>query len=384
MKILVVITEDWFALSHFVPLLTELKTLAAEVVVTARSTGRLHEIEALGVKTRPFDMRRGSLNVSVLWRVREGLARLIDQERPDAIHAIAMQPMVMTSLALAKANHRPAAVVLHLTGQGYLGHSRSPIAYLLRPLARAALRRCAASHRTWLLAENSDDVAKMVADRVAVPGRTAIVPGAGVDAALFPEIAAPLNSTVRVGYVGRMLRSKGLYVLVDAHRLLRARGIAVDLALYGDADAGSREAVPMDRLSGWSQQAGIRWHGRTGDIVGVWRAADIAVVPALGGDGMPRAMLEAAACGRPLVVSDVPGCRQFVRHGVEGLIVPPGDPTALADAFARLAGDPDFRVRAGTAARQRVVQDYTEEAVRAKLRALYLAARRSAGSPLAA
>jgi glycosyltransferase involved in cell wall biosynthesis len=373
MKVLVVITEDWFALSHFVPLLSELKALAAEVVVATRSTGRLREIERLGVRAQPFDMRRGSLNVAVLKRVRDGLARLIDEERPDVVHAIAMQPMVMTSLALAQSVHRPPTVILHLTGQGYLGHSRSPIAHLLRPLALAALRRCTMSCNAWLVAENGDDVARMVADRAAVEERTAIVPGAGVDLARYPQQPAPRNAVVRTAFVGRMLRSKGLYVLVDAHSRLRARGMAIDLALYGDADAGSRDAIPQTTLARWSREPGIAWRGRAGDIVEVWRAADIAVVPALGGDGMPRAMLEAAACGRPLVVSDVPGCREFVRPGVEGLIVPPRDPGALAEALARLAGDPELRVQAGAAARRRVLL-YAEAAVRAKIRDIYRAA----------
>lgn len=381
-KVLVVITEDWFALSHFVPLIGELKALAASVVVVTRSSGRLGEIERLGVTARPFDMHRGSLNAAVIKQVRDGLADLIDEERPDAVHAIAMQPMTMTSLALAKARHRPSVVVLHLTGQGYLGSSHSPVAYLLRPLANAALRHCAARHVSWLVAENGDDLAKMIQDRIAVPERTAIVPGAGVDLARYPQLPAPRSPTARVAFVGRMLRSKGPQVLVAAHRLLRARGVAIDLELYGDADSGSREAIARETLAAWNAEAGVNWHGQTGDIVGVWRAADMACVPALGGDGMPRAMLEAAACGRSLVVSDVAGCRQFVRSGVEGLVVPPGDPAALAEALARLAGDPAWRQRAGTAARRRVLP-YSEAAVRAKIRQVYRAALEATGGSVA-
>jgi len=380
-KVLVVITEDWFALSHFVPLISELKALAAGVVVATRSSGRLGEVERLGVRARSFDMHRGSLNVALLKEVRDRLAALIDEEQPDAIHAIAMQPMIMTSLALARARHRPAAVVLHLTGQGYLGSSRSPIAYLLRPLARAALRHCAVRHATWLVAENSDDVGRMIRDGVAVPGRTAIVPGAGLDLARYPELPAPCNHTVQVAFVGRMLRSKGPQVLVAAHRRLRARGVAIDLALYGDADSGSREAIPKETLAAWNAECGITWHGRTGDIPGVWQTADIAAVPALGGDGMPRAMLEAAACGRPLVVSDVAGCRHFVQPGVEGLVVPPGDAATLAEALARLAGDRAWRLRAGAAARRRVLL-CSEDAVRAKIRDVYCAAREQTGASM--
>jgi glycosyltransferase involved in cell wall biosynthesis len=377
-KILVVITEDWFALSHFIPLLSELRVLAGTVVVAARPSGRFGELHALGLETRAFDMQRGSLSVGQIRAVRDELAQLIDAERPDAIHAIAMQPMVMTSLALAKASHRPAAVIQHLTGRGYLGYARSPLALLLRTLAHVALWRCARRHNAWLVAENSDDIAEMIAARAAVAGRTAILPGAGVDPARYPQLAAPGNAVARIAYVGRMIRSKGVHVLIDAHRRLRARGTSLEIALYGEADSGNREAIPKEQLEAWGREPGVTWHGRTDDVVGVWRTTDIAVVPALGGDGMPRAMLEAAACGRPIVASDVPGCRQFVRPGIEGLIVPPGNAAALADALATLAADRPLQLSAGAAARRKVVREYTETAVRAKTREIYQAARASA------
>ena len=112
-------------------------------------------------------------------------------------------------------------------------------------------------------------------------------------------------------------------------------------------------------------------------MVGAWGAADLAAVPSRPGEGMPRAMLEAAACGRPLVVSDVPGCRQFVRSGVEGLVVPPGNAKALADALAKLIRDRELRIQAGAAARRKLVREYTVTAVRAKVREVYQAVHRS-------
>ena len=366
-----VIAEDWFAVSHFVPLLQELSSVGREVVVATRPSGLFHEIAKLGVRTRAFDFHRGSLNVPKLLRVRSELARLIEDEQPDVVHAIAMQTMVMTSLALAASQHRPSAVILHLTGLGYLGHSRSPLAAMVRPLARAALRRCVKTQNAWLIAENNDDLRKMVADGAASQARTAIVPGAGVDPALFPQAPDPLNSAPRAAYVGRMLLSKGVHVLVEAHRLLRARAVPLDLALYGAADAGSRQAIPRETLEQWNRQSGVAWHGNTDDVAGVWRASDIAVVPALGGDGMPRAMLEAASSGRPLVVSDVPGCRQFLRDGIEGFLVPPGDPNALAQQIARLAAEPELRARMGAAARRRLLESYTTDAVRKSIRDIY-------------
>jgi glycosyltransferase involved in cell wall biosynthesis len=379
-KVLVTVAEDWFALSHFVPLLREVSAIAGDVVVATRSSGLLRDIEKLGVRARDFDFHRGSLNVSKLLQVRGGLGRLIDEERPDAVHAIAMQTMVMTGLALSLARHRPRAVILHLTGLGYLGSARSPLARLLRPVALSALRHCMRSQNAWLIAENQDDLARMIALGVAPRDRTALVPGAGVDPALFPAAPPTLNPTPRAAFVGRMLLSKGVHVLVEAHRRLRQRGIPLDLALYGAADSGSRQAIAPAILAGWSRQAGVAWHGRTDDAAGVWRTADIAVVPTLGGEGMPRAMLEAGACGRALAVSDVPGCRHFVRHGVEGLVVAPGDPEALTSALGRLATDTRLRTRLGEAARRRVLEDYTDRAVQASIRRIYGAAC-AAGGP---
>ncbi len=370
-KILVVIAEDWFALSHFAPLLQELSSLGGEVVVATRSSGRFQEIAKIGVRTREFDFHRGSLNAATLLRVRNGLARLIEEERPDVVHAIALQTMVMASLALSASGHKPSAVILHLTGLGYLGHSRSPVAAMVRPLVRAALRRCVTTQNAWLIAENSDDLTRMIADGAALPARAAIVPGAGVDPELFPQSPAPTHAVPRAAYVGRMLLSKGVHILVEAQRLLQARGVPVDLALYGAADSGSRQAIPRETLEQWNRQSGVAWHGATDDVAGVWRASDIAVVPALGGDGMPRAMLEAASSGRPLVVSDVPGCREFLRDGIEGFLAPPGDPDALARQIARLAADAALRARMGTAARRRVLESYTTDAVRKSIRDIY-------------
>lgn len=381
-KMLVLITEDWFALSHFAPLLRELASLAGEVVLATRPSGRLGELEKLGIRVRPFHFYRGSLSPPKLLQVRNGLARLIDEQRPDAIHAVAMQTMVMGSLALARASHRPSIVMLHLTGLGYLGQNRSPIARVLRPLARAALRHCASKQNAWLLAENDDDAAAMVAGGVIPPDKVEITPGAGLDPARFPQAPPTGNPVPRAAFVGRMLRSKGVDVLVEAHRRLLTRDTPLELALYGASDAGSRDAIPLQMLETWQQQSGLKWHGRTDDVAGVWRTSDIAVVPALGGDGMPRAMLEAAASGRPLIVSDVAGCRQFVRNGKEGFVVPPGDVEALARALTRLAHDPALRASLGAAARARFMEGCTEDIVRARIRRAYARARAAAASPM--
>lgn len=171
--------------------------------------------------------------------------------------------------------------------------------------------------------------------------------------------------------VARMLWSKGIDTVVDAHRLLRQRGVTLNLTLAGPVEEGIPNAFAQAVLERWNAEPGIRWIGRQADVRTVWRDTDIAVLPSRGGEGLPRALLEAAACGRPMITTDTPGCRDFVRSGEDGLIVPPDDPPALADALQTLALDRDLRRRMGQAARARVLAGFTERQIADTVVALY-------------
>lgn len=369
-KALVCITEDWFALSHFQPLLRTLGGLAREVVVATRPSGREAELSALGTRVVPFDFQRASLNpVEQAFTVRR-IADLIRREAPDVVHVIAMQPMVLASLALSLVRPRPA-IVLHLTGLGFLGISEGMAARAIRPFAMRALRSALAHPRSWLIAENPEDLAYL-GGYGADPGpRHAIVAGAGVDPQEFPALTPPDAPVPTAAFVGRMIRSKGVPVLIEAYRMLRARGVPVGLALYGRADTDNPDALDAAWLAATCKQAGIAWNGHVSDVRTVWRNAAISVLPAITREGLPRAVLEAAASARPSIVTDVPGCRHVVRHEVDGLVVPPGDAAALAAAIERLTGDAALRARLGAAARQHVLDHFTTDRVAAGIRNSY-------------
>jgi glycosyltransferase involved in cell wall biosynthesis len=170
-----------------------------------------------------------------------------------------------------------------------------------------------------------------------------------------------------------MIRPKGVDVLMDAANLLSRRGVPLAIELHGDTDDGNPEAVPAETLARWANGGDRRFMGFTKDVAAIWRHADIFVLPAPPREGMPRALLEAASCARAIVVTDVPGCRHFVRNGIEGLVVPPGDAAALADALETLASDRDLRERLGRAARERVLSGYTEAHVEAGIEQAYRA-----------
>lgn len=368
-KILVCITEDWFALSHFKPLLATLAETAGEVVVACRSSGRMGEIEALGCRTVDFDFRRSSLRPAAQADVVRRLSALIRREQPDVLHAIAMQVLVVSSIATRFA--RVPHVVLHLTGLGFLGISEGLAARVIRPVAMHELARTLRAPGNWLLAENPDDVAFLREGGADAGERLTILGGAGIDEKEYPAQPLAANPVPVAAFVGRMIRSKGVDVLVAAQRILTQRGVALEVALYGKTDEDNPEAVPRSELEAWARQGGVTWHGHVSDVREVWVRSDIAVLPAITREGLPRSVLEAAASARPLVVTDVPGCRHVVRRDVDGLIVPPADAEALADALARLAGDAEMRARMGASARQRVLDGFTFAHVQAGIRKAY-------------
>jgi glycosyltransferase involved in cell wall biosynthesis len=370
-RIMLCITEDWFALSHFQPLISLLVRLADRVLVVTRSSGRLSEITALGAEAMEFDYHRSSLNPLNEARSAQRLAGLITAFKPDALHLVAMKPIVIGGLAvhMAKVPH----VVLHLTGLGFLGITETAKVRLVR---WGVLKHIGVTVRrpgSWLFVENDEDLAYLQGHGIETQGRHTVLGGAGIDPAQFPVQPDPGNSPCRAAYVGRMIRPKGIDVAMAASRLLGARGTPLTLDLYGQADHDNPEAIAPAELEAWSAEGHGRWHGPTRDVAAVWRSADIFVLPARSREGLPRALLEAAASGRPAVVTDVPGCRSFVRHGIEGLIVAPEDPVALADALERLAHDKPLRQRLGQAARARVLDGYTIARVTADLERSYRA-----------
>jgi glycosyltransferase involved in cell wall biosynthesis len=367
-KLLFVVTEDWFFASHFLPMARAAGEMGLDVAVIARERNHRRVIEATGARLIPLEAERRSLSPAALFKHVVALKRLIAREQPDILHCIALKPIGLAGLAgrLAGIERR----VYALTGLGLLGAREGLAAEMARLGARFWLREAIDGPLVRFLFENPDDPVMLGLDP-ADAGKVAIVGGAGVDPLILMPEAMPPQPPLKVALVARMLWSKGVDLAVEAVTAARKQGARVELTLHGAPDPSNPKAVPEATLREWSARPGINWAGPTRDIEAVWRAHHVCCLPSRGGEGLPRTLLEGAACGRALLTTDVPGCRSFVRTGQDGFVVPANDVAALAQALVTLAASPGQVARMGESARERLLAGYTERDVMDGVKALY-------------
>ena len=368
-KILFFVTEDWFFVSHFLSVAKAARAAGFEATVAtrARDPGLAARIRAAGVGLVETTHRRGAFGPAAIARHVAEFRDIVRAERPDIVHCVSLRLILIAGLAakLAGVRRRLYAV----TGLGLIGAAAGARAAAIRRGVGLTLRGPLGGRGVRYVFENDSD-----AGLLGLPtsqGRAIVVGGAGVDP---QEVAAPpTQPPLRLALVARMVKSKGVDVAVEAVGLARAAGADVTLDLYGAPDSHNPRSFDEATLRGWSQREGVVWHGHSSDVAAVWRSHHVGCVPSLGGEGLPRALLEAASHGRAILTTATPGCRDFTRDGVEGLVVPPGDARALADAMIRLAGDPARVARMGEAARARLSQGFTTAQVAEKFVALYRA-----------
>lgn len=377
-RLLFLVTEDWYFCSHRLPMARAARDAGFEVVVATRVADHGAPIRAEGFRLHPLGWRRRAGPLAELRALVE-LVRLYRRERPAVVHHVALKPVVFGSLAarLAALGDRAAApaTVNALAGLGHGFAGTTWRGRQGRALLSWVLGRLIDRPRALTLFQNPDDRDRLVARGIVAHDRTRLVRGSGIELdhyqPLPPPSPDPPGAPVICAAVARMLRSKGIPTAIEALRRARARGVALELWLVGAPDPDSPSSLSMAELEAWASEPGLRWLGHVADVRTVWRDAAIALLPSTGGEGVPKCLLEAAACARPIVATDVPGCREIVQPGVNGVLVPPGDAAALADALAALAADPARRTAWGAAGRRLVESDLAADAVGRAVVALY-------------
>jgi glycosyltransferase involved in cell wall biosynthesis len=372
-KLLYFHSEDWAFCQHFLPMARAAQAAGFEVAVAVRVRDHAQRLAAAGCRVISLEAERRSLSAPEIVRSFARMVRIVRAERPDVVHCIALRPVVLGGLAARLAGVR--RLVLAPTGLGHLWLERGLTVRVVRPLARWLIGRVLRRPSTRYLFENPEDPAEFGLDPAGAD--VTIVGGAGVDPAQFPASPEPPAPPVKAAVVARMLVLKGIAESVEAVRRARAQGAPVELHLYGAPDPSNRWSYSEDDLRRWSSEPGVVWHGATDDVARVWRESHVAVLLSYR-EGLPRALVEAAAAGRPIVTTDVTGCREVVRDGIEGLLVPRDDADAAARALILLANDAALRARLGAAANARFRERFTEAAVIRTMTALYAGLRKRA------
>lgn len=364
-RLIFLVTEDWYFVSHRLPMARAAQAAGFEVHVVTRVDRHGGQIEAEGFHLHPLEWRRGSANpvgfLLGVYRIRSLYKKLA----PDIVHHVAMQPSIMGSLAaLGLSPARLNAVA----GFGFAFTSKTLQARLVRTVLSVLMRNLFNRPGSMLLVQNPDDRADAVALGVDA-NRIALIPGSGVDVDALTPLPEP-DGPITAAYVGRLLADKGLDALLAAHELLQHRGLPIRLLLAGEPDPANPASIPRSTMDAWKRRTGISVLGHVSDIRTVWADAHIAVLPSRR-EGLPMSLLEAASCGRPIVATDVPGCREIARDGVNAILVPVDDPVALAEGIARLASDPELRRRYGIQSRKLAETEFASALVGRAIVALY-------------
>ena len=377
--LLYLVTEDWYFCSHRLPVARAARAAGWDVAVATRVTSHGDSIRQEGFRLIPIKMRRRSL---APWREIAAvveLLRLYRRERPDLAHHVGMKPVLYGSFAAAFTG--VPAVVNALAGLGYVFTSTRLKARMVRPLVKLAFRWLLDRKNSRVILQNPDDVAAMTGATLVgatlAAERVALIRGSGVDIEAFAAKTEPEGDPVAV-MVSRMLWDKGVGELVQAARLLRERGVALKVVLVGPPDPENPASIPERQLRDWDASGDVAWWGERSDVAKIWADSHIAVLPSYYGEGVPKALLEAAASGRPMLATDMPGCREIVVDGATGILVPPRDVAALAGGLEALARDKPRRQRLGAAARGLVEREFSEALVVERTLALYRALRAGA------
>jgi glycosyltransferase involved in cell wall biosynthesis len=365
-RLLFVVNDTAIFASHRLPVAVAASRAGYEAHLAALDSGALDVLQEHDIHFHPLPVDRTGLNPVADLRMMLELAGIIRNVRPTLMHTVTIKPVIYGGI-LARLLGVPN-LVSAVTGLGQVFTDQKSMPRPVRALARTLYRLALGHKNSCTIFQNPDDRAFMVGANLVPIDRTALIRGSGVDMASFAPRPEPPRPAVVI-LPARLLWDKGIGEFVEAARILREARLPARLALVGEPPPHNRGSVPRETIEGWVREGLIEWWGHQTDMPGVYGRSHIVCLPSYYGEGVPRALIEAAACGRPIVTADTPGCREVVRDGVNGLLVPPRSAKPLADALRELLLDASRCEAMGRRGRDLAVAEFSvEHVVEATLR----------------
>lgn len=326
------------------------KTMAADAITRITQLGFIHH---------PIPVYRKSMNVLNELRLMRRIYRLYAELQPDIMYNATIKPVIYGGIAARIL--RLSGMISLITGLGYVFITPGLKMRVVRTAIKQAYRIALQQRGMRVIFQNNDDRAIFIQQKIVAPEQAVIIKGAGVDVHVFQSAPEPEGPPIVV-LPARMLWDKGVREFVEAAQRLKAAGIQTRFVLAGDIDPSNRASITREQLQQWHDSGAVEWWGWCDDIQSVMAGAHIICLPSYR-EGMPKALLEAAACGRPIVATDIAGCREVVRHEHNGLLVPPRDADALTEALRRLLQDRDLRQTMGARSRAVAEAEFSTDAI---------------------
>lgn len=362
-----VITEDWFFASHFLDRAIAAKNSGYKVTVITRCRDIASSLKQSGLIFENVEFSRRGLNPINELKTILQLRTVLRRVKPDIVHNIALKPVVLGTLAAQFA--KVQFVVNAPVGMGYVFTSRESKARVLRPLVTRLIRFVLSRPNSRVIIENQDDLNNLVNGKFAKQQSISLIKGAGVDIQKFAFAHEP-QEPLKVIMVARLLRDKGVQEFIDAAEIVKRKNSSVQFLLVGDIDDGNPTSFDTEQLFELQNSKKVNWLGARNDVADLISSSHIACLPSYR-EGLPKSLIEAASVGRPIVTTDVPGCREVVTHMVNGLLVAPRDAVALASAISVLINDPALRKKMGAENRNKAEREFSNEIIIRQTQSVY-------------
>lgn len=366
-RLLIVVNDTDFFLSHRLHIALAAREAGCEVHIATPTAGNVAAIRDAGLTHHAIRLSRRGLHPLGELHTLIDLFRVMRELRPGVVHLVTAKPVLYGGLAARVAG--VPAVVGAVSGLGFLYVSPRWWVSVVRWLSRCVYRLALRHPRLKLIFQNPDDEDNFLASGLARADQVVRIKGSGVDVNRFRATPEPGGAPV-ILLVARMLWDKGIGEFVEAARVVRLTHPGARFVLVGDSDPGNPSQVPIGTLRAWTDEGVVEWLGPRDDIPDLLAGCHIACLPSYR-EGLPKSLIEAAAAGRAMVSTDVPGCREIARHEETALLVPPRDAEALAKAIARLLDEPGLRARLGRRGRDVVVEEFSAAQVVAQHIAVY-------------
>lgn len=360
-KILFVSNTPEFFLSHRLPIAEEAKRQGFEVhIASAHSIDGVHAINEHGFFYHRVSFERSGQNPFKEIKTIIELIKLFWHMQPDIVHLITIKPVLYGGVAARATSIN--SVVFAVSGLGSVYVDQSILARLRKGLVNLIYRFSLKQKRLVVIFQNPDDRDLLISHRVLDQSKVKMIRGSGVDLGNYQFLPEP-NGVPIVVMASRLLQEKGVLIFGEAARILREREIDVRMRLIGSPDPGNPSTVTQEMLDEWAHEGVVEVMGYSSDIPKQYANANIVCLPSYYGEGLPKSLVEAAACGRAVITTDHSGCRDAIIPDVTGLLIPVKNVSALADAIQRLLESPSLRKEMGAAGRELAEREFAIEKI---------------------